>query len=153
VSKSRKLTPEKVEALAEGRVWAGGTARQLGLVDAFGGLDDALAEAAKLAKLDPKNVYPLYFENTPSSLTAFLSGLGGQPESGTAPQGWMGLVAARRDASLAMMMSDLAMLAQGPSMQVQCLECRGFMVRPVKHTADAGALAALMRIFARSGGV
>ena len=52
VAKSRKQPVEKIEAIAEGRVWAGGTARQIGLVDQFGGLPDALAAAAKLAKVD-----------------------------------------------------------------------------------------------------
>ncbi|MEY4269107.1 MAG: signal peptide peptidase SppA [Pseudomonadota bacterium] len=151
VAKNRRLTPEQVEALAEGRVWAGGTARQLGLVDAYGGLDDAIAEAAKLAKLDAKNVYPLWFENEPSPFAKFLSGIGGQPEGRAAPQGWMGLVAARRDAMLALLVQDMAMLATGPSMQIQCLECRGFMARPMAggSAQDADAMAALARLFVR----
>ena len=49
--KSRKQPLEKILPIAEGRVWAGGTARQIGLVDQFGGLDDALAYAAERAKL------------------------------------------------------------------------------------------------------
>ena len=39
-------------ASRQGRVWDGGTARQLGLVDRFGGLDEAIAKAAALAKID-----------------------------------------------------------------------------------------------------
>jgi protease-4 len=52
VAKSRKQPIEKIRTIAEGRVWAGGTARQIGLVDQFGGLPDALAAAAKMAKID-----------------------------------------------------------------------------------------------------
>ena len=44
--------PRRVDRIAQGRVWDGGTARQLGLVDQFGGLDDAIAKAAALAKID-----------------------------------------------------------------------------------------------------
>jgi protease-4 len=40
---SRKLSPDAVERIAGGRVWSGAQARELGLVDAIGGLDDALA--------------------------------------------------------------------------------------------------------------
>jgi protease-4 len=42
---------EQVDEIAQGRVWTGAEALQNGLVDAIGGLDNALAEAAKLAKI------------------------------------------------------------------------------------------------------
>jgi protease-4 len=42
VARGRDLPPEKVDAIAKGRVWAGETARELGLVDQLGGLDAAL---------------------------------------------------------------------------------------------------------------
>jgi protease IV len=51
VSKARNLTPERVNEIAQGRVWAGATAHQLKLVDRFGDLDDAVAAAAKRAGL------------------------------------------------------------------------------------------------------
>ncbi|MBW8786051.1 MAG: signal peptide peptidase SppA, partial [Novosphingobium sp.] len=47
VGASRHRTPEQVDAIGQGRVWDGGTARQNGLVDQFGGLDEALAYAAR----------------------------------------------------------------------------------------------------------
>lgn len=43
VARSRDLPPDKVQAIAKGRVWAGATAKGLGLVDELGGLDVALA--------------------------------------------------------------------------------------------------------------
>jgi protease-4 len=51
VSKGRSLEPEVVREIAEGRVWSGADAKRLGLVDEFGGLDAALADVAKRAKL------------------------------------------------------------------------------------------------------
>lgn len=49
VGESRNMTLEQVDAIAQGRVWAGATALELGLVDQLGELDDAIASAAELA--------------------------------------------------------------------------------------------------------
>ena len=46
VAKARRKTPQQVDAIAQGRVWDGGTARQLGLIDGFGGMEEAVAKAA-----------------------------------------------------------------------------------------------------------
>ena len=51
VADSRKLPKNKVQEIAQGRVWSGTAAKQLGLVDEIGGFEDAVAEAAKQAKL------------------------------------------------------------------------------------------------------
>lgn len=51
VAKGRKLELAKVESIAQGRVWSGLDAKGFGLIDAFGGLDDAAAAAATLAGL------------------------------------------------------------------------------------------------------
>ncbi|ASZ12077.1 signal peptide peptidase SppA [Chitinophaga pendula] len=45
----RKLSPDVVDSIAQGRVWSGVQAKRLGLVDRIGGLDDAITSAAKLA--------------------------------------------------------------------------------------------------------
>lgn len=47
----RKLDPVIVDSIAQGRVWSGVEAKQLGLVDRIGGVNEALACAARLAKL------------------------------------------------------------------------------------------------------
>ena len=49
VAKNRKMTPESVRKLADGRVFTGEEARQLGLVDDLGTLQDAIQSAAKMA--------------------------------------------------------------------------------------------------------
>ncbi|MEG4088416.1 signal peptide peptidase SppA [Microcoleus sp. Pol12B4] len=51
VANSRQLPKNKVQEIAQGRVWSGTAAKQLGLVDEIGGLEDAVREAAKQAKL------------------------------------------------------------------------------------------------------
>jgi protease IV len=48
---SRHSTPEKIDALAQGRVWTGQQAKDRGLVDALGGLSDAIAIAKQRAKI------------------------------------------------------------------------------------------------------
>jgi protease IV len=52
VSESRKLPKPKVAQIAQGRVWSGLDAKRIGLVDEIGGLNDAIAYAARVAKLD-----------------------------------------------------------------------------------------------------
>ncbi|MDQ3070115.1 MAG: signal peptide peptidase SppA [Acidobacteriota bacterium] len=63
VADARASTPEKIDAIAQGRVWTGRQARDLGLVDELGGLWKAIAIAKQRAKLDPSrhvelDVYP-----------------------------------------------------------------------------------------------
>ena len=51
VALGRKLDKATVEGLASGRVWSGKLAQEKGLVDALGGLEEAIQEAAKLASI------------------------------------------------------------------------------------------------------
>ncbi len=60
VAEGRNLEPQEVEKIAQGRVWAGKTARELGLVDKFGNLEDAVQSAADLAAIEEYDV--IYIE-------------------------------------------------------------------------------------------
>jgi protease-4 len=51
VADGRNMEIEAVDAVASGRVWSGADAQKVGLVDQLGGLDDAIAAAARLAQL------------------------------------------------------------------------------------------------------
>ncbi|WP_373542514.1 signal peptide peptidase SppA [Chamaesiphon sp.] len=51
VAASRKLPKQKVAEIAQGRIWSGADAKRVGLVDDLGGLNDAIAAAAQIAKL------------------------------------------------------------------------------------------------------
>ncbi len=66
VAEGRKKPAAEVEKIAEGRVWDGATALKLGLVDSLGGLDEAVAKAAELAKV-PKDS-AVWFNAEPRSL-------------------------------------------------------------------------------------
>ena len=52
IARARGRRPEEIESLAQGRVWTGADARAAGIVDELGGVDEAIAEAAKLAGLE-----------------------------------------------------------------------------------------------------
>jgi len=60
VAEGRKMDREKVAKIADGRIFSGEQAKALGLVDALGNLEDAVAEAGKLAKIEgePRVVTP-----------------------------------------------------------------------------------------------
>ena len=60
VSEGRNLTLQDVEKIAQGRVWAGETAKELGLIDQFGNLQDAVKSAANMANLKDYDV--IYIE-------------------------------------------------------------------------------------------
>ena len=147
VAKSRKQPLAKIQAIAEGRVWAGGTARQLGLVDQFGGLPDALAAAAKLAKVDG-DFHAKYYEDEPSEFSKFLANWGkSEEETAAAPRGWFGIAAMNRQLTERRLMQDLSMLASTGSVQAACLDCRGYLPAvPRPGTGEAKGFFATMAL-------
>ncbi|MFV0605677.1 MAG: signal peptide peptidase SppA [Niabella sp.] len=60
VAEGRKKDTAYIETIAQGRVWTGFRGKEIGIVDAFGGLEDAIKAAARMAKLKEFNVkeYP-----------------------------------------------------------------------------------------------
>lgn len=128
VAGARKMTPQRVDEIGQGRVWLGGTAHQLGLVDRFGGIDDAIAEAARRAKLDPAKVHAVYLEKEPSAWIAMLEGFtGGKDDEDWADQpagaDLLGRMGEQRQAMLAQALGDARRLALSGSVQARCLEC------------------------------
>lgn len=53
-AQARKSTPDKIDAVAQGRIWTGSQALARGLIDRLGSFDDAVQSAVQLAKLDVK---------------------------------------------------------------------------------------------------
>jgi protease-4 len=68
VAKGRDMKPDRVEQIAEGRVWDGATALELGLVDQMGNLEDAVSAAAELAGLPVDNGVYIRDAETPAEL-------------------------------------------------------------------------------------
>ncbi len=77
VAKARKSTPEKIDTIAQGRVWTGQQALERGLVDRLGGLGEAVAEAVRLGKL-PADARLHYVEAEPGRLQRWMERLGVQ---------------------------------------------------------------------------
>ena len=74
-AKARKTTPEKIDAVAQGRVWTGAQAKERGLVDTLGSYGDALKSAAKRAKLADYRV--VYIERETSKFDRLVEMVGG----------------------------------------------------------------------------
>jgi protease-4 len=72
VAQARKTTPDKIDGVAQGRVWSGAQALERGLIDRLGSYGDALRSAAERAKLgeDPRIVY---IERDPGAFSRFVS--------------------------------------------------------------------------------
>ncbi len=74
VAQGRNMTTEQVKRIAQGRVWDGATALELGLVDEIGTLEDAVAAAAEMAGLPPDSGF--YYQEPPSKAEQFLKSIG-----------------------------------------------------------------------------
>ena len=74
VASNRKKTPEQINEIAQGRVWSGAQAKERGLVDEFGLLDDVVEALAKKANLTKFRV--TYVEQEPDGLAMFFNSMG-----------------------------------------------------------------------------
>lgn len=75
VSKARKQTYEQIDQNARGRVWSGAQAKERGLVDAMGGMSDAVKDAAKRAKLKEGKYSIEYIEKPLTPFEEFITNL------------------------------------------------------------------------------
>ncbi len=131
VAESRGLTRNRADELAQGRVWDGGSARQLGLVDEFGGLDRAMEWAAAQAKLGKGAWQPVYLGAGEASYPAFLRHLMPTASEGSSND-IFAVLARRQDNLLNRMMGDLGGLVQVRGVQARCLECPAPAAAPAK---------------------
>jgi len=138
VANARHLPPARVNEIAQGRVWDGGTARQLGLVDRFGNLGDAIAEAARRANLDPADVRPVFLEKEPGWLAQLLADAARDEDDDDEGQAtvagrdaFAGL-AREPEAMIERVLHDTRQLLAGPAIQARCLECPA--VAPLQRT-------------------
>ena len=59
VAAGRGMTKSQVDSIGQGRVWASGNAIGIGLIDLYGGIEDAVSLAAKMSKLDHYRIVKL----------------------------------------------------------------------------------------------
>jgi protease-4 len=122
VAASRHKTPQQVDQIAQGRVWDGGTAHQLGLVDGFGGMSDAIAKAAQLAGLGNERGIR-YLEPQRGFRDQLLDTLAGQNDDMAAPTDAFAMLARQPEQQLAGVLAEVRSIVSGPSIQARCLEC------------------------------
>ncbi len=126
VADSRGKTAEQVDAIAQGRIWAGGTARQLGLVDRLGAMEDALAEAAKRAKLDEDGWHARYFDPPADMRFGWLGSFVGARYADLPPMDLFARASWQQTLAQQMIFADLAGLLSVKGIQARCLECAVF---------------------------
>lgn len=150
VADARRKTPEQINRIAQGRVWDGGTARQLGLVDSFGGVEEAIAEAARLAKIDPATARPLYIDPEPDPFTAFVARITGENEARvgyhSGARDLIGHQGALQRAMLMRAVADARMMAEGASMQARCIECSAFSPSVPTPRENKGVVALIAQL-------
>ena len=150
VAQSRRKSPLAIDAIAQGRVWDGGTARQIGLVDRFGGLEDAIAEAAKLAKIDPAKARPYWIEKEPDQWAEWIQALTErESDDAGAPRDMLARQALLQRRWAWQAVADARAMVTGAGVRADCLECRGFgaprTVGASEQRGVLGMLAALLR--------
>jgi len=123
VAASRHKSPADVDKIAQGRVWDGGTAHQLGLVDGFGGMAEAIAKAGDLAKLGKDDRKIRYLEAPRSFRDQFFESLATDSDDGTSSPDAFAAWAERPQQQLADALFEVRAILSGPSIQARCLEC------------------------------
>ncbi|HTN13369.1 MAG TPA: signal peptide peptidase SppA [Sphingomonadaceae bacterium] len=150
VAKSRKMTLSQVDQLAQGRVWDGGKARQLGLVDQFGDLDAAIEWAAQKAGLGKDGWHVAYLGGKSDPYASLIQRmLGDESESARIHSGDLfAVMAGREEDRMARAIQDVSHLLGTRGAQAYCLECAALpATRQAKPRAEgmAGLLATLPR--------
>lgn len=147
VGASRGKTSQQVDAIGQGRIWDGGTARQIGLVDAFGGLDDAVAWAAKAAKAQAW--HPVFLGEDNNAFRSMIERAMDTGAQGSVPQDVTALAAQGQQSLVGRLGHDLSLLLSGQGAQAYCLECAsGEPAAPADREAGKGWLAILGKLLA-----
>jgi protease-4 len=123
VAEGRRKSPAEIDRIGQGRVWDGGTARQLGLVDGFGDMDEAIAKAAELARLDEDQRGLTYLEEGPDAWEGLLAGLAEGDEEESVPADAFAGLSPAPQALIVRALADLERIVAGPSIQARCLDC------------------------------
>ncbi len=103
VAEGRKMEVAEVDKIAQGRVWSGERAHELGLVDELGGMDAAIAAAKTLAKIPASEQVSIVYLPPPKTLFDQIRGLLG------------GVALTSRGAALTHWLAQMEMLARMPA--------------------------------------
>ncbi len=137
VAKARGLGIDRVDAMAQGRVWDGGTARQLGLVDQFGGLDDALVWAAGKSGIEGDDWHPVFLGEQRSNYDSLIRRMvAGSSQSAPRNADLFARAAFASERLAERMALEADRLLGGGGIQAYCLECP---VQPGAQSAQGKA--------------
>lgn len=123
VSEARNLSPERVDAIAQGRVWDGGAAKQLGLVDNFGGINEALAWVAKEAELEDGDWHARYLGTQVNQYDTLLRRLMRDNSQQQASNDLFAMIAGQQTALKSRIAGDTERLLGMRGVQAYCLAC------------------------------
>jgi protease-4 len=147
VAQNRKMNVQRVDQIAQGRIWDGGTARQLNLVDAFGGIEDAIADAARQAKLDPADARAVWLEQQPGFANQLLQAFAGGESEEAAAMDPFARIAMQQRRMMARSVADAQLLLSGTNLQARCIECPSSRAAPAASAGKLSLFAAVMRFF------
>ncbi len=149
VSDARGISIAQADELGGGRIYAGGTARQLGLIDQFGGLDDAISWAAAQAELAQDDYAVRHLTEADTDvfgplLAGMLSGSAGTAHS--APRDLASSFARSERARLTRVADDIETLLASEGVMARCLVCGPIEGVPPKAEPRADTLARLLTL-------
>ncbi|ANK11911.1 signal peptide peptidase SppA [Erythrobacter neustonensis] len=141
VSASRRMPLARVEEVAQGQVWDGGTARQIGLVDEFGGLTEALGWAAAKAGVKDGEWHPVFLGESDGNYDSLIRRMvtGGSQARTAAGGGDIFALLGRRSEHLgARISADALRLLGARGAQALCTDCpiTGTPVAPAPRPGD-----------------
>ena len=134
VASARNLSEEQADRIGQGRVWDGGTARQIGLVDQYGGLDEAAEWVAAQAGVAEDGWHLTFLGDEEATYDTLLRSLVMPDAQQSAAQDVFALMANRQAGTLSRLETDATRLLTTRGMQAYCLECPA----PRAQTGTAG---------------
>ena len=127
VAAARNSTPVEVHEIAQGKVWTGEQALELGLVDQLGDLNEAIKVAAELANLadymvdyrrKPLSVYEQLLVGMSSNVATSMTSLGIEPQDS-----WLPEILSRQAKTLAQPLELLDSLSDPKGIYLLCEQC------------------------------
>lgn len=127
VADARNSTPVEVHEIAQGKVWTGEQALELGLVDQLGDLNEAIKVAAELANLadymvdyrrKPLSVYEQLLVGMSSNVATSMTSLGIEPQDS-----WLPEILSRQAKTLAQPLQLLDSLSDPKGIYLLCEQC------------------------------
>lgn len=127
VADARNSTPVEVHEIAQGKVWTGEQALELGLVDQLGDLNEAIKVAAELANLadymvdyrrKPLSVYEQLLVGMSSNVATSMTSLGIEPQGS-----WLPEILSRQAKTLAQPLELLDSLSDPKGIYLLCEQC------------------------------